>query len=60
MRDEVFLDTMLAVGTADTALLHTCVEALDGLEVLAVDVGLAELEFAAGLHSDVQVLGEDR
>ena len=59
MGDEVFLDAVLAVGTADTTLLHTCMEALDGLEVLAVDVGLAELQLAAGLHSHVQVLGED-
>ena len=60
MGDEVFVDTMLAVGTANTRLLHTSMEALDGLEVLAVDVGLTELQFAAGLDSDVQVLGEDR
>ena len=43
MRDEIFLNAVLAVGTADTTLLHTSVEALDGLEVLTVDVGLAEL-----------------
>ncbi len=59
MGDEVFVDTVLAVGTADARLLHAGMEALDGLEVLAVDVGLAELQFAAGLHGDIQILGED-
>ena len=59
MCDEIFLNTVLTVGTADTTLLHTCMEALYGLEVLTVDVGLAELEFTAGLRGDVQVLGED-
>ena len=59
MRDEIFFNAVLAVGTADTTLLHTSVEALDGLEVLTVNVGLAELKFAAGLCGDVQVLGED-
>ena len=59
MRDEIFFNAVLAVGTADTTLLHTSVEALDGLEVLTVDVGLAKFKFAAGLRGDVQVLGED-
>ena len=57
--DEIFLNTVLTVGTADTTLLHTSMETLDGLEVLTVDVGLAEFEFTAGLRGDVQVLGED-
>ena len=57
--DEIFVDTVLAVGTANTRFLHTSMEALDGLEVLAVDIGLAELQFAAGLHGDVEILGED-
>jgi len=43
MGDEVLLDAVLTVSTADAALLHAGMEALDGLEVLAVDVGLAEL-----------------
>ena len=44
MGAQIFLYPMLAVGTADTALLHSCVEALDGLEVLAVDLGFANLQ----------------
>ena len=59
MGDEILLYAMLTVGTADATLLHTGMEALDSLEVLAVDIGLAELQFAAGLDSHVQVLGED-
>ena len=34
-------------------------EALDGLEMLTVDIGLAKLKFTTGLHGNVQVLGED-
>ena len=59
MGDEVFVDAVLTIGTADTRFLHTSVETLNGLEVLAVDVGFAELQFAAGLHGNVEVLGED-
>ena len=50
---------MLAVSTTDTALLHTCVEALDCLEVEAVDIGLAKLQLSAAACSDVQIVGED-
>ena len=59
MGDEVFVNAMLTVSTADTRLLHTSVEALDGLEMFTIDVSLAELQFAAGLHGYVQVLCED-
>ena len=59
MGDEVFVDTVLSVGTADTRFLHTSVEALNGLEVLAVDIGFAKLQFAAGLHGNIEVLRED-
>ena len=57
--NEVFLDAVLTVSTTDAALLDTCMEALHGLEVFAVDVGLAKLEFAGYAGSGVEVLGED-
>ena len=57
--NEVFLDAVLTVCTTDAALLDTCMEALHGLEVFAVDVGLAKLEFAGYAGSGVEVLGED-
>ena len=57
--NEILVNAMLTIGTTDTALLHTSMEALDGLEVLAVDVGLAKLQLAAGLYSNIQILGED-
>ena len=59
MGDEVFLDTMLTVGTTNTTLLYTGVEALHSLEVLTVDVGLTKLQFAACLYCNIQILGED-
>ena len=57
--NEVFLDAVLTVCTTDAALLDTCMEALHSLEVFAVDVGLAKLEFAGHAGSGVEVLGED-
>ena len=51
---EVFLQTMLAISATDTALLHTGMEALDGLEVEAVDIGFSELQFTAYPCSGVQ------
>ena len=51
---------MLTVGTADTTLLYTGVEALDGLEVHAVDVGLAEFNLTADACSCVDIFGEHR
>ena len=57
--NEVFLDAVLTVCTTDAALLDTCVEALHGLEVFAVDVGLAKLEFAGYAGGGVEVFGED-
>ena len=59
MGDEVFLDTMLTIGTTDTRLLDASVEALHGLEVLAVDVGLAEFQLTSHTGSSIDVLGED-
>ena len=58
--NEVFLHTMLTVGTTDTRFLHTGVEALDSLEVHTVDIGLAELNLAADACSGVNVLGKYR
>ena len=60
MGDGVFLDTMLTIGTTDTRLLDASVEALHGLEVLAVDVSLAEFQFTSYAGSCVDVLGEYR
>lgn len=60
VRNEVFLDAVLAVGTTDTALLHTGMEALHGLEVLAVDISFAEFEVACYLGSRVDILREYR
>ena len=53
--NEVFLDAVLTVSTTDAALLDTCMEALHGLEVFAVDVGLAKLEFAGSRATRVAV-----
>ena len=60
LRNEVFLHTVLTVGTTDTTLLHTGMEALDGLEVHAVDIGLAEFNLTADAGGGVNVLGEYR
>ena len=59
VRDEILVDAMLTVCTADSALLHACMEALNGLKVLSVDVGFAKLQFAACLNSHIQVFCED-
>ena len=51
---------MLAVGAADAALAAPGMKALHRLEVLAVDVGLAEAQPVGRLHRRVQVLCEHR
>ena len=59
MGDEVLLDAVLAVGTTYATLLHTGMEALHGLEVLAVDVGLAKLQFTGHAGGCVNIFRED-
>ena len=59
MSDEIFLNTMLSVGTTDTTLLHASMEALNSLEVFAVDVCLTEFQFATSLDCNVQIFCED-
>ena len=59
MGDEILFNAVFAVGTANAALLHTGMEALHGLKVLAVDIGLAKLQFTGYAGSGVNVLGED-
>ena len=59
LRVEVFFHAVLAVGTTDTALLHTSMETLDGFEVLTVDLGFAKFYFTANASGCVDVLGED-
>ena len=56
---EILFHTMLAVSTTDTTLLHSCVEALDCLEVEAVDIGLAKLQLTTAAGGNIQVVGED-
>ncbi len=51
----VLVQAVLAVGPAHAGLAHARMEALHGLEVLAVDVGLAEVDLAHGLHGLGQV-----
>ena len=43
---EVFLHPVLAIGSTDAALLLSGMESLHGLEVLAVDIHLSELQFS--------------
>ena len=56
---EVFLDAVLTIGTTYTTLLNSCMEALDSLEMFAVNVGLAKLQFTTSLNGNVQILSED-
>jgi hypothetical protein len=47
---EKLVEAVFAVGAADAGFSPTGVEALHGLEVFAVDVGLTEMDFTAGFH----------
>ncbi len=60
VRTEVFLYAMLAVGAADTALLHAGMESLDSLKVETVDICLAKLELTDTTCGTVDVVGEYR
>ena len=51
---------MLAVGAADAALAPAGVEAVDRLEVEAVDVGLAEEQLGPRPLDETVVVGEER
>ena len=55
---EIFLNTVLAVGSTYAALLDTGMEALDGLEMETVDIGLAEFEFTDAFGGAVDVVCE--
>jgi len=57
--NEVLLDAVLTISTTDTTLLHTCMEALHGLEVFAVDIRLAYVELTCHTGSCVDILGDD-
>src|ERR1035437_2211506 len=50
---------MASVRPANARLAPTRMEALHGLEVFAVHVGLAELQFVGSAHGRVQAAGED-
>src|SRR5712691_358214 len=52
----VFQESMFAVRAADAGVLPSRVKGLDGLRVLAVDIGFTELEFVTGTHRHVQAL----
>lgn len=54
------MEAVFAVGTTDAGFSPTGVVALHGLKILAVDVGLAEVDFAAGFHRRVEVSRVDR
>src|ERR1035437_3109485 len=56
---EEFLQSMASVRPANARLAPTRMEALHGLEVFAVHVGLAELQFVGSAHGRVQAAGED-
>ena len=56
----VLVQAMLAIGPADPRLARTGMEALHGLEVLAVDVGLAEIQRPGGMQCGIQVAGVER
>src|SRR5664279_4425406 len=56
----VLVEAVLSVGAPDARLSPARVESLHRLEVLAVDVRLAELDLLAGAHGDVEVRGVDR
>ena len=50
MGDEILLNTMFSVSTADTRFFHSSMESLHRLEMLTVDVGLAKLQFTRHLR----------
>ena len=50
LRLQVFVQAMFTISPANPGLTPASVEALHRLEVLAVDVGLAEAQFARRLH----------
>src|ERR1039458_7699157 len=56
---EVLFQTVLAVSAADAGLAPAGVEALHGLEVLAIHVGLAELQLVRGAHGYIERAGVD-
>src|SRR5438445_196961 len=53
------VEAVFAIGAADAAFAPAGVEALHGLEVFAVDVGLAEVDLLAGAEGGVEVAGVD-
>ncbi len=55
-----FQNTMLSVGAADTGFANTRMETLHGLEILAVDIGLAEADLATGAHRQIEVARVER
>src|SRR6266487_1640792 len=52
----VFQESVFAVRAANAGVLPSRVKGLDGLRVLAIDIGFTELEFVAGAHVHVQAL----
>lgn len=54
------VQTMFAISAADARLAHPGMEALHRLEVFAVDVGFAEVDFAHTVHRLAQVAGLER
>src|ERR1017187_2769687 len=54
MGREVFLQAVLAVGAADAGFAPSSVKALHGLEVFAIHVGLAALEFVRSTHGCIE------
>ena len=60
LRVKVLHQTVLAIGSADATLAPSGMEALDGLEVETVDVGLAEEQLGPGALNEAVVIGEQR
>ena len=56
---EEFFKAEFAVVAAQTGLADACVEALEGFEVLAVDIGLAVVQLVEGAHDGIPVGGVD-
>jgi len=60
VRLQVLFQTMFSVCAADAGFAPAGMEALHGLEVLAIDVGFAKLQLIGGAHGYAQVRGVDR
>ena len=60
MRLRKLVESMLAIGPADSAFSPPGMKSLRGLEVLAVDAGFTEADLPARTQGDIEIARVDR